>query len=201
MANRYTFLEFIKRRSTKYRGQGDLELKCENLLNRKFVLLENISELLAPLGGIPYAIIGGHAVAVHGYPRMTQDIDVLVDDAHLQDSVNALQLQDQHPVTIGGVAGTLPDGTEIDIVSPGEPWVEEAIDSAVETSHGRVVSRPFLILTKLWASRGTIDDTDMLQVLKNMPDEEIDHTRQIVSRYLPNEVEDLESMIMMKDYA
>lgn len=202
MTNRHTFLEFLKRRAPKYQGFGDSSLKCENILNKNVVLLESLGQQLAPLDGIPHAIIGGHAVVFHGHPRTTQDIDVLVTNQHLEAAAQALQLQNQRPIQIiGGIAGTLPDGTEIDLVSPDEPWVNDAVASAVNSPHGKMVSKPFLVLLKLRASRGAQDDTDMLYTLKNMTDEEIDVARQVVAEYLPNDTEDLESMIMMKDYA
>ena len=34
--------------------------------------------------GIEYAVCGGMAVAVHGYPRATQDIDMLVREEDLE---------------------------------------------------------------------------------------------------------------------
>lgn len=33
--------------------------------------------------GIPYAVCGGMAMAVHGFPRATVDIDLLVPDEHI----------------------------------------------------------------------------------------------------------------------
>ncbi len=33
--------------------------------------------------GIPYAVCGGLAVALHGYPRATQDLDILIREADL----------------------------------------------------------------------------------------------------------------------
>lgn len=202
MTNRHTFLEFLKRRAPKYQGFGDQSLKCEALLRREYVLMEQLGNLLAPLQGIPHAIIGGHAVVFHGHPRTTQDIDVLVSNDHLEAAAQALQLQNQRPVNIiGGIAGTLPNGTEIDLVSPSEPWVDAAVASAVDSPHGKMISKPYLVLLKLRASRGPQDDTDMIQTLKNMTDEEIDVARQAVAQYLPNDTEDLETMIMMRDYA
>lgn len=38
--------------------------------------------------GVDYVVVGGHAVGFHGYPRATQDLDVLYD----QTEENALRL-------------------------------------------------------------------------------------------------------------
>lgn len=40
--------------------------------------------------GIPYALCGGLAVAIHGYVRFTQDIDLLVRPEHLDKLLNAV---------------------------------------------------------------------------------------------------------------
>ena len=40
--------------------------------------------------GIEYALCGGIAVIVHGYPRMTQDIDMLVDPRELDNARTAV---------------------------------------------------------------------------------------------------------------
>jgi Nucleotidyl transferase AbiEii toxin, Type IV TA system len=47
-----------------------------------FDLYEELSELIAALDedGVEYALCGGLAMAVHGYPRATVDIDLLVVD-------------------------------------------------------------------------------------------------------------------------
>jgi hypothetical protein len=38
-------------------------------------------------GGIPYALCGGLALAVHGHPRATMDIDILVRSEHVADAL------------------------------------------------------------------------------------------------------------------
>ena len=68
------------------------------------------------------------------------------------------------------------------------------------TAMGKVVSAPYLILMKLWASRGGKEDVDMLQVLKKMNSEDVSKTKLLIKKYLPNEFEDLESLINMAPY-
>jgi hypothetical protein len=41
--------------------------------------------------GIPYAVCGGFAVAIHGYPRMTFDLDVLVREDDLTNLAAAVK--------------------------------------------------------------------------------------------------------------
>src|SRR6185436_1939977 len=48
-------------------------------------LFEELRAVIARLDeeGIPYALCGGLAMAVHGYPRATVDIDIVVEAADL----------------------------------------------------------------------------------------------------------------------
>lgn len=41
--------------------------------------------------GIPYALVGGLAVAVHGVPRATADIDLLIRPEHAEDAVELIK--------------------------------------------------------------------------------------------------------------
>jgi hypothetical protein len=56
-------------------------------------LLEEFSSVVFALddGGIPYAVCGGMALAVYGHPRATQDIDILVASASIENSLKVLQ--------------------------------------------------------------------------------------------------------------
>lgn len=193
---RRTFLEFVKERSKKRLIKEEKIYKPEQV-----ILLESLQQLLSPISDIPYAIVGGHAVAIHGYPRTTQDIDVLTTPENVEKITQRLNFVETKPITLGGVSGRLANGSEIDILSPGKSWVGQAIKNAVSTPQGKVISPPFLVLMKLWASRGVQDDADMLHVLKKMTYEQLELTQQLIQKYLPNEVEDLEQLIMMKDYA
>jgi hypothetical protein len=198
---RLTFLEYLKRRSQK--RQPVLETaengKRDNLLAHRFVIVETIGTVLRSLT-VPYAIIGGHAVTFHGRPRMTDDIDVLVSSEHAQTVVAQLNLQQVSPLRVGGYSGVTPDGVRIDVVAPDQPWVAPAVAQPMPTPHGPMVSAPFLVITKLWDSRGSQDETDVLGVLQRMTDSELNVTRQLVRQYLPNDVDDLESLISMRNY-
>jgi hypothetical protein len=56
---------------------------------------DDIRVLAAALakGGVEYAVIGGAAMALHGFPRMTKDIDLLlpVDSANNRRLMDALK--------------------------------------------------------------------------------------------------------------
>jgi hypothetical protein len=49
----------------------------------EFVSLHDYAEFIRTLNehGVRYLVIGGYAVAFHGYPRATDDVDVLIDSS------------------------------------------------------------------------------------------------------------------------
>lgn len=200
-ANRYSFREYLKGRAEKRQPAPEVvnETKRQNLLAHRFVVMENIGSALQGLT-VPHAIIGGHAVTFHGRPRMTDDVDVLVAPENLQNAVKQLQLQQVAPLRTGGYSGTTPAGLRIDLVCPNQQWVEPAIANPISTPHGPMVSGPYLVISKLWDSRGSQDETDVLGVLGRMSDPELNATRRLVARFLPNDVDDLESLIAMRHY-
>ncbi|MGQ0767512.1 MAG: nucleotidyltransferase [Gemmatimonadota bacterium] len=70
--------------------------------SRLATLDRDLSELLALLttNGVEFLVVGGHAVAFHGYPRFTQDLDLFVgsDEGNAQRIVRAL-----HEFGFGGL--------------------------------------------------------------------------------------------------
>ena len=55
-------------------------------------LREELLAVVRALGdaGVPYALCGGMAVVLHGYPRLTRDIDLLIRPEDLVDARRAL---------------------------------------------------------------------------------------------------------------
>ncbi|HJT31009.1 MAG TPA: hypothetical protein VJ783_03000 [Pirellulales bacterium] len=200
-AKRSSFVEYLRRRQAKRQPSGEVvnETKRQNLLAHRFLVMEHISSALQGLN-VPYAIIGGHAVTYHGRPRMTDHIDLLVAPEDLQNAFTQLQLEQVSPLRKGGYTGTTPTGVRIDLVSPNQPWVAPAIANSISTAHGPMVSSPYLVISKLWDSRGSQDETDVLGVLGRMGDDELNATRQLVAQFLPNDVDDLKSLISMRHY-
>ena len=60
------YLTLLKEASNYYMARGDV-----------FTTLQNLTRRLEE-EGIPYALIGGLALAAHGFVRMTQDVDILM---------------------------------------------------------------------------------------------------------------------------
>ncbi len=184
-------------RADKYRVRSKAELrkKVKGLLERP-VPVATARAILRALSDLEYAMIGGHAVTLRGHPRTTEDIDILARAEDVRPIVTALGGVRPRPRAIGGVSIKV-KGVPVDIVAPQQPWVGPAIDSAQRTRYGTVISAPFLVLTKMWAMRGEQDDTDVLYVLRRMSPRDRRRTRALVSRYLPNEIGDLDSMLAL----
>lgn len=200
-ARRYRFLEYLRHRAEKLQRVPEVvnETKRQHLLAHRFVVMENIGAALQVLT-VPHVIIGGHAVTFHGRPRMTDDVGVLVTPENVQNAIRQFQLQQVSSLRTGGYSGMTPTGLRIDIISPDQPWVVPAIANPISTDYGLMVSGPYLVISKLWDSRGSQDETDVLGVLGKMSDADFNATRQLVARFLPNDVADLESLIAMRHY-
>ena len=196
MKMRDKFLELIKARGPKYKGRKKsiIEKKIDNMLTNK-VLIESVSSVTDLLDGIPYVLIGGHAITIHGSPRTTDDIDIMTYPKYVDDIVEKLGLKVSSSLTIGGVAATTPSGIEIDIIAPNKPWLDDAIKSAEKTKYGNVISKPYLVLTKIWASRGVTDDADSIKMLASMGDKEQQLVVQLVDKYFSSMSDDIKQMV------
>jgi hypothetical protein len=118
---------------------------------------------------LPFMLIGGQAVLLHGEPRLTQDVDVTlgVSPARLNDALAACHAARLSPLP-ADVAGFVRDtfvlpaadrstGIRVDLVFSTTPYEAEAIRRAVLVNVGgeRVpfASAEDLILHKLFAGR------------------------------------------------
>ncbi len=145
-------------------------------------LREELNSVLSALRAsrIDYAICGGMALAIHGYPRFTQDLDLLIQEEDLEKVREAVAplgfLMDTGWLTFG--AGTETEmrlyrllkveGAShlvLDLICV-SPILEDAWSSRVEYELGAeritVVSREGLIAMKRISGR----DQDMLDIRK-----------------------------------
>ena len=196
MEYRSKFLKLLSSRAKKYTGYNKtiVERKIDNILNKK-LMAEAVSSVTSRLEGIPYAIVGGHAVTIHGHPRTTDDVDILTLPKYVDEIVERLGLQVSSSLTIGGVAASTPAGTEIDVISPDWPWLQDAISEAENTKYGQVISKPYLVLMKLVASRGIQDDSDAIKMLQAMDESEQEKAVELVNKFLPSMADDVQQML------
>jgi hypothetical protein len=196
-AKRKKLMKLFESRSAKYRVRSGhvTEKKAKCILERPVPML-TVRDFMRVVAGVECVLIGGHAVTIHGHPRTTEDIDLLARSEDVNRIARMLGGTQSKPLAIGGISIKV-RGVPVDIVAPKQPWVDPAIDAAERTRYGKVISKPFLVLTKLWAGRGEQDDTDILYVLRAMNAREKEQTRTLILHFLPNEADDLESMLAL----
>jgi len=130
-----------------------------------------IARLAAALDakGIPFMLIGGQAVLLHGEPRLTQDVDVTIGVGpdrimDLLDVCEALHLEPlpEDPITFARETFVLPAadpeaGVRVDLIFSTTPYEAQAIQRAVLVDVG-TREIPFataedLLIHKLFAGR------------------------------------------------
>ena len=142
-------------------------------------VLETVARFLDSIGA-PYALIGGRAVAIRGFPRMTLDYDFLTADNRILNRGIWLPLE-QAGATVDPRKGDLDDpiagvvhlafadGIEADVILARWKWESEIIQRAEPLDVGGVVvpvpGTSDLILLKLSAG-GPIDLQDVVALVE-----------------------------------
>ena len=155
---------------------------------------------LSVLDGLPWVLVGGLATALYMPQRNTLDVDVLVSRADLPRAEERLAESGARrvgPLSIGGSAWTLRDGTPLDLIALEHSWVREALDEPVSGPSGTPFVRlPYLVLMKLESGR-LQDLADISRMLGCADAEQLTAARQAVARHRPQDAEDLESMLQL----
>lgn len=163
---------------------------------------QEIANIVAPLKGLNYAVVGGAAMALHGHPRPTGDVDILMPQSEMQEALSRLGGQ-ATPLATGGFSITV-GPYEVDLVaypddrdpSQDAPWVQEALFSAKQGPHGRVISKPWLMAVKMMAGRDK-DFNDYIDVYRMMSVDERKQARSAIGNHMPNMYEDYRQVAQM----
>ena len=157
----------------------------------------DLSEILA---GLPWAVVGAVATRAYMPERATQDLDVLVaarDVSQVRVRLERAGFSEVQDLAIGGTTWRSPTGSLVDVIESREPWVHEALQDLKRDPQGLpVLSRPYLVLMKVQAGRAQ-DLADAARMLGFASEEERQSTRVLFGRYLPDALEDLESLITL----
>ena len=148
----------------------------------------------------PFVVIGGVATRLYMPERVTLDIDILVLAAdrktceHELTQAGCKQLGD---LSIGGATWKLPNGVELDVIFSEAPWAAEVIAHAVLDEAGvPTIALPYLVVMKLYAGR-VQDIADITRMLGAANAEQLQQVRQVVEKYMPDALEDIESMVVL----
>ncbi len=140
-------------------------------------LFDHVTALL-DRAGIPYALIGAAALAIHGVSRSTQDLDLLTPDARLLDRTFWTALPDGVSVDVragdaadplaGVVRCRVSGDRDVDVVVGRASWQAALVARAERVRRGgRIVPTARvedLVLLKLYAG-GSQDRWDIEQLL------------------------------------
>jgi hypothetical protein len=145
-----------------------------------------------------FVVVGGIATRLYMPERMTDKLDILVltQDAANRELEKAGSRRTGE-LSIGGSTWELPDGTYLDVIESRDSWVREAITNPNKAPDGLpIIGLPYLVLMKPKASRG-IDIGDLTRMLGGADETALQLVRRAVQDFLPDAVEDLESLIVL----
>jgi hypothetical protein len=155
------------------------------------------------LSAIPHVIVEGMAVNQFAPPRYTEHFDIAVGADEISAVVDALKQAGFEAVgalTIGGYSMRSPKGEVVDVLLLSEEWANEAVQNPYYVDAFPVLDLPYLVLLKMRASRG-VDIGDMQRMLHGAIEEDRERIRAVFQKYDPNDLEDLEQLIILSDHA
>lgn len=159
-----------------------------------------VTNLNAIIQQSSFVVVGGVATRLYMPERMTEDLDILVlaeDAENLYQELISAGGQKISDLSIGGSSWQLTDGTLLDVLESDESWVREAISNFNIAPDGLpIIGLPYLVLMKLQASRG-VDIGDLSRMLGGADETALLKVKRVVQQYLPDAVEDLESLIIL----
>lgn len=152
------------------------------------------------LQGIEWVVVGGVATRAYMPERGTKDLDILVrraDEETILDRLIKAGYKVITPLAVPGYLLLSPEGIEVDVLLGDYPWLKLALKEMQQDVAGYpVIDLPYLVLMKLSASRPQ-DVADLSRMLGWADENMLERVRQIVARYSPQDVEDLESLIFL----
>ncbi len=155
-------------------------------------------DLQGLLAGVPWAVVGAVGSRAYMPERATADLDILVhapDAPEVYRRLEAAGFARGPALAIGGRSYTSPEGVPVDVIEGRAPWVPEALAQLREDPQGLpVLPLPYLVLMKVQAGR-TQDLADAARMLGQASEESRRATREVFRRWLPEAMEDLESLI------
>ena len=206
--NQTKFMRHLTRLGTRRKAYIDLAKRrvrpgtgsSQTLLASRTWQGKNPMELLTIFRKIPFVVVGGVATRLYMPERTTRDIDILVlaaDRQGCEEELLEAGCKKLGELSIGGGAWALPDGTELDVIFSDEPWAQEALSHPVVDEHGiPAIALPYLVVMKLHSGR-VQDIADITRMLGAADEAHLQQVRQAVAAFMPDALEDIESMIVL----
>jgi len=170
-----------------------------NFLRRRTAM--NLWPDLRPiLRDIPWVIVGGVATRAYMPERGTKDLDILVHHEDREKVIELLQEAGYRTISRLALPGYLlmsPEGIQLDVIFGDYSWLQHALQNHhQDEADYPVLGLSYLVLMKTIAGR--IQDTaDVSRMLGLASDEELNQVREVMKRYEPDALDDLESMIYL----
>lgn len=192
-ARRKAFLSLARRRTQPGSGSSRAHLD-------RRTRIQPMPDLRSLFGPIPFVVVGAMAARLYMPERMTHDTDVLVlveDQAACERRLRQAGCRKVNDLGIGGATWILADGSELDVIVLEQPWAREAVHSPVFDPVGApTIGLPYLIVMKLLSGRAQ-DIADITRMLGAADSPMLGQVRTVVARFVPDAVEDIESMIVL----
>jgi hypothetical protein len=160
-------------------------------------ILPNLKQIITRS---PFVVVGGVATRLYMPERMTLDLDILIRD---EDAATVHQdLIQSRSILIGqlnipGTTWKLSDDSILDVLEGSEIWVSEALYAPNIAPDGLpIIDLPYLVLMKLIAGRSQ-DLADISRMVGGANDRQIAQIKDMVLKYLPSAIEDLESLLLL----
>jgi len=157
-------------------------------------------DLRSILQDIPWLIVGGVATRAYMPERATRDLDILIrraDGDAVWQKLQAAGYTRISELAIPGFIARSPEDVELDILYGDDAWLDEALQHPeTDTAGYPVIGLPYLVLMKLASARAQ-DMADLARMLGLASETRLAQVRDVVRRYAPGEVEDLEALIYL----
>ncbi|MGQ4806801.1 hypothetical protein NKDENANG_00136 [Candidatus Entotheonellaceae bacterium PAL068K] len=163
------------------------------------VQFPDLTPILHP---IPWAVVGAVATRLYMPERATRDLDIVVpaaEAAEVRQRLAKAGFRYETELTIAGSSWTSPDGCCVDVLEPAEFWLPQAISEAQQNRDAQglpLLPLPYLVLMKFQAGR-VQDLADITRMLAQARKESLARVRLLFASRLPEEVADLESLIVL----
>lgn len=159
-----------------------------------------MSDLKTILRDISFVVVGAMAARLYMPERMTCATDILISAGEqdaCEQALTAAGARQTGALSIGGSSWRLHDGSELDVIVSDASWAHEAVvQPVVSGTDIPTVALPYLVVMKLLAGRAQ-DIADLTRMLGGATSGMQDQVRSVVARYVPDAVEDVESMIVL----